>query len=89
MPQNLVGIIAQRLIPKHEGGRAIALEVLINTTAVKTQIRENKLQTIPSTMQTSKAEGMIFLKEYVARLVAEGQIEQNVGKRFLISQVVY
>ena len=89
LSQNLAGIIAQRLIPKKQGGRAIALEILINTNAIKTQIRDNKLQTIQSTMQTSKAEGMILLKDYIARLVAEGLIDEEVGARFLLSQAAY
>lgn len=89
LSQNLAGIIAQRLIPKKQSGRAIALEILINTNAIKTQIRDNKLQTIQSTMQTSKAEGMILLKDYIARLIAEGLIDEEVGNRFLISQVAY
>lgn len=84
LAQNLIGIVAQRLIPKSGGGRAIAAEFLNNTNAVKTQIRDNKLQTIPNTIKTSREEGMILLSDYVKMLLDTGIIEKIAGERYLL-----
>ena len=87
--QNLVGIIAQRLVPKRGGGRVAALEILIGTSAVKTQIRENKIQSIPNTIKTCRNEGMILLEDYIAELTLRQVIDKDIGDRFLLSQAAY
>ncbi len=83
LAQNLVGIVAQRLLPRRGGGRVLAAEFLNNTNAVKTQIRDNKLQTIPNTIKTSREEGMILLSDYVKLLVDSGMIEKTAGERYI------
>ncbi len=82
LAQNLVGIISQRLIPKCDGGRVVAAEFLINTSAVKTQIRDNKLQMIPNTIKTGRDEGMILLSDYVKMLIENKVIERKEGDRY-------
>lgn len=70
----LQGIISQRLLPQIKGGRVLATEVLIATTAVRNLIREGKIHQIPNVIQTSAAEGMISLDKELARFVSEGVI---------------
>ncbi|MFA6141779.1 MAG: type IV pilus twitching motility protein PilT [Candidatus Omnitrophota bacterium] len=55
----LIGIMSQQLIPKLKGpGRALAVEVLIATPAVRSLIRESKAHQIYSVMQTCQKDGM-------------------------------
>jgi len=70
----LQGIISQTLIPKISGGRAVALEVLIATDAVRSIIRENKMAQLVSTMQAGKKHGMYLLEDDLNRLVASKTI---------------
>jgi twitching motility protein PilT len=52
----LEGIIAQQLIPKKNGkGRALAVEILIPTPAIRNLIREDKTHQIYSMMQTGQS----------------------------------
>lgn len=78
----LKGIISQRLVPKITGGRAPAVEVLVGTSAIASNIRDGKTHLIDSTIQTSKDVGMITLEESLAQLVRSGQISLEVAKSY-------
>ena len=57
--ESLRGIISQQLVPRIDGsGRALALEMLVNTPAVANVIREGKTFMLPGIMQTGKNLGM-------------------------------
>ena len=67
---SLVGVLTQSLIPSLKGGRVLALELLIPTTGIKSMIREDKLQTVYSAMQTGQEDtGMITLNQSLLDLV--------------------
>ena len=68
----LKGIISQRLVNKIGGGRIPAVEVLLGTTAVSSNIRDGKSHLIDSVIQTSKDLGMVTIDESLANLVKEG-----------------
>ena len=78
----LRGIVSQRLIPKIGGGRVPAVEILIGTPAVASNIRDGKTHLIDSVIQTSKDVGMISLDSSLARLVQEGAITMDDAKGF-------
>ena len=50
----LQGVLSQQLIPKAGGGRALALEVLVMTPAIRNLIREDKLHQVYSQMQVGQ-----------------------------------
>jgi twitching motility protein PilT len=54
----LEGVIAQQLLPRPDGGRVAAFEVLIANSAIRNLIREGKSFQIPTILQTSRKEGM-------------------------------
>ncbi|MDY0322523.1 MAG: type IV pilus twitching motility protein PilT [Candidatus Carbobacillus sp.] len=54
----LKAVIAQRLLPKRQGGRVAIVEILINTPAVANLIRQEKTHQIHNVMQTSRQLGM-------------------------------
>ena len=61
----LQGVVSQQLVPKCEGrGRALALEMLIPTQAVRTLIRDDKLHQLYSQMQTGQKDtGMVTMNQ--------------------------
>jgi twitching motility protein PilT len=73
----LEGILCQSLIPRANGsGRAMAMEVLILTPAVRNLIREDKIHQIYSIMQTGQEKfGMQTFNHSLAHLVLTKQIK--------------
>lgn len=65
----LVAIISQRLLPKIDGGRVPALEIMIVNSAIRNLIREKKIYQIDLVIETSLQEGMITLNRSMANLV--------------------
>ena len=51
----LEGVLSQSLVPKPSGGRAMVLEVMIPTPAIRNLIREDKIHQIYSQMQLGQA----------------------------------
>lgn len=70
----LIGIVSQRLIPRVNGGRVLAAEVLVANTAVRTSIREGKSHQIDNLIQTGASEGMIGLDTVLGHFVSQGEI---------------
>jgi len=79
----LLGVVVQKLLPKKNGGLALALEVLVNNSAVKSLVREGKFFQLDSVIQTSKKEGMISMQKSLEDLAGSGKIEENVEKFFV------
>ncbi|HTO57078.1 MAG TPA: ATPase, T2SS/T4P/T4SS family, partial [Pseudomonadales bacterium] len=74
--ESIRGVVCQQLIPRKDGsGRALALEIMLNTPAVANLIRERKLFQIPSILQTSKQHGMLLLDNSLLELVNAGVID--------------
>lgn len=78
----ITAIVSQRLIPALDGGMIPAFEVLISNSAVKNVIREGKTYMIDNIIQTSADVGMVGLDSYLAKLVIEKKISQEVALNF-------
>jgi len=70
----LLGIFSQRLVPRISGGRIPAYELLINTPAIRTLIREGRAHEINSVIETNYEIGMVSLDRSLAALVRDGEI---------------
>lgn len=70
----LVGIISIRLVPRIDGGRAAACEIMLVNGAVRNLIRERKTYQIDLVIETSMQEGMITLNRSLADLIRKKQI---------------
>ncbi|MFH1749778.1 MAG: type IV pilus twitching motility protein PilT [bacterium] len=70
----LLGVVSQRLIPRIDGGRTVATELMIADSAVRNVIREGKTYQLPNIIATSVSEGMINLDKVLADLVSRGEI---------------
>jgi twitching motility protein PilT len=82
----LRGVISQRLIQKIGGGRIPAVEVLLGTNAVASNIRDGKSHMIDSVIQTSKDLGMITLDEALANLVRSGLVSLDDARSYTVRE---
>ena len=72
---NLLCVISQQLIPRKDGsGRVAAFEIMLNTPAIATHIRENKTYRITSDLQTGAKHGMFTMDSYLVKLYVDGII---------------
>lgn len=73
--ESLRGIISQQLIPRADGqGRALALEILMNSPAVANIIREAKTFMLPGVIQTGRRLGMKLMDDSLIELYQNGVI---------------
>ncbi len=72
---SLKGVISQQLLPtSHKPGRAAALEIMINTSAVANLIRQGKLDQIETAMQSGGSIGMKTMDNALMELVEKGWV---------------
>lgn len=83
LAQRLIIATAQRLLPMTTGGRTLAMEVLVNTHAIRVQIRENNLQGISDSIRTGRESGMFLLEDHMDELLRRGIIEGETVRRYL------
>ncbi len=72
----LEGIISQQLLPKASGsGRAMAMEILVPTPAIRNLIREDKLHQVYSQMQMGQNRyGMVTMNQSLFNLYQRRQV---------------
>lgn len=86
LADNLIGVLAQTLIPRIGGGRAAAFEYLLNNDAIKNNIREAKIYQIDNVLQTGARQGMICMEDYIVHLVKYKIVDPNVALEFAPSR---
>jgi twitching motility protein PilT len=74
LANTLTGVIAQTLCKRMDGGRVVAAEVLLATSAVHANIREHKTHQLPTVIQTSYNVGMRTFTDSLFQLVQDGLI---------------
>ncbi len=71
----LEGIVCQALLPRINGGRALAMEILIPNSAIRNLIREDKIHQVYSAMQVGQLKyGMQTFNQSLAMLHFKKQI---------------
>lgn len=70
----LLGVVAQRLLPRVGGGRVAAFEVLLANPAVRNLIREGKTAQLRNVIATGQRAGMQTLEASLQELVAKGLV---------------
>jgi twitching motility protein PilT len=78
----LVAIVCQKLVPKKDGGRAAALEIMINSPRIKKLILEGDTTKIQGAIQASRMDGMQTFNQALADMVKDGLIEEATALEF-------
>lgn len=78
----LLAVTSQRLLPRVDGGRVPAVEIMLKNHAVENLIRENKLYQIDNVIETSLDQGMITMDRYLADLVNQGIVDLDMARSF-------
>ncbi len=74
----LEGVLSQQLVPTADGrGRAMALEIMVTTPAIRNLIREEKLHQIYSVMQAGQKFGMQTMNQSLFELVQKRKIARE------------
>ncbi len=85
--ESLVAILSQMLLPKADGGRIAAVEVLKGTLRVRDMIKDaEKTSNLYDAIRDAKTDGMVLFDELLAKYYAQGLIEYEVGLRHATSQ---
>jgi twitching motility protein PilU len=74
---NLRGIISQRLVKKIDGGRAAALEILLNQGYIKELIGKGDVKELKKIMEQNVQVGMQTFDQALLKLFSEGQISEE------------
>jgi twitching motility protein PilT len=83
LAESLRGVIAQQLLKRAEGkGRVAAYEVLVATQAVRSLVREQKTFQIPSTISTSRKDGMQALDQHLLELIQKKTVTIEEAMKF-------
>jgi twitching motility protein PilT len=84
---SLQGIVTQQLLPVSGGhGRAVAVEVLVATPAIRNLIRDGKTHQIYSMMQAGGKYGMQTMDQSLALLVRQGRVTLESASERCINQ---
>ena len=73
---NLRAIISQRLIPSLTGGRAAALEILIDTPRIRDLVKRGEIEMIKEAMEQGVNEGCATFDQALFDLFADGRIDE-------------
>jgi twitching motility protein PilT len=75
----LRGVISQRLLPRADGGRIAAVEVMVTNTRIADLIRENKPEAITDAIEEGSFFDMQTFTRALIDLVVAGQVDQEVA----------
>lgn len=75
LSESLQAVISQTLLKKIGGGRTVAYEIMLGTTAIRNLIREDKIAQMYTSIQTSSQFGMCTLDQSLQALVQKQLID--------------
>ncbi len=81
---SLRSVVSQHLLPPatEEGKRQLALEIMHVNQPVRAAIKQGKIDSIESAIQTGKRDGMMTLDDDLNRLAMAGAISAETARRF-------
>ncbi len=72
----LRAILCQKLLPRVQGGRIAAMEILLNSPRIRKLILEGDTTKIPAAIQSSRPEGMQTFNQALVDLVKAGKVAE-------------
>ncbi len=83
----LQAVVSQRLLPDlNNKSRVPALEILVNTSAVSSIIREGKIFMLDNVLETEEKQDMILFEKYLMRMYKQGMITKETAMQYAIRQ---
>ena len=73
----LRSVLSQQLLPRKQGGRVAAVELMFGSSALSSLIREGKTHQISSYVKQGKALGMIAMDHSLRKLVEDDTVEAD------------
>jgi twitching motility protein PilT len=73
----LRGVVSQRLLPRIDGGRVAAVEVMVNNVRIADLIRENKPEAIDDAIEEGAFFDMQTFTQSLITLVVDGVVDQE------------
>ncbi|MBW3624747.1 MAG: type IV pilus twitching motility protein PilT [Armatimonadetes bacterium] len=78
LAESLEGVVSQILLRTSNGnGRVAAREIMLCDAAVRTYLREGKVEQIPGHIETHRAQGMITLEQSLQELLGSGIVTRE------------
>jgi twitching motility protein PilT len=77
----LCGVVSQRLLPRAEGGRVAAFEVMVNNARIADLIREDKADDIHDAIAEGSFFHMQTFSQALIELVLSGEIDREVAAK--------
>jgi twitching motility protein PilT len=75
----LCGVVSQRLLPKTDGGRVAAVEVMVNTARIADLIREGETDKLTEAIEDGEFHQMQSFSQHLVHLVLEGLVDEEVA----------
>jgi twitching motility protein PilU len=75
----LKAIVSQRLLRTVDGGRAPAVEIMLNTKLVSELIEKGDFSGVKEAMEKSMAEGSQTFEQAIAKLIIDGVVDKKEG----------
>jgi twitching motility protein PilT len=82
LANTLLGVVSQRLVPKLDGGRVPAVEIMMKNHAIENLIREDKSYQIDNIIETGSDQGMVTMDRSLSDLVRRGVISIDTALSF-------
>ncbi len=73
----LRGVISQRIVPRVDGGRVVAVEVMVVNSRIQELIRENKPEFIPEAIAEGGFFDMQTMTQALIELVIAGEVDEE------------
>lgn len=75
----LKGVVSQRLLPRIEGGRVAAVEVMVANNRIQELIREDKPEFVPEAIAEGEFFQMQTLPRALIELVLSGEVDEEIA----------
>ena len=75
----LRGVVSQRLLPRQEGGRVAAVEVMVNNSRISDLIRESRAEEISDAIAEGQFFDMQTFSQALIELVVAGEVDREVA----------
>lgn len=89
LSESLAAVICQTLLKKISGGRAVALEMMMATSAIRHLIREDKIAQMYTAMQTGREVGMCTLDQSLQALVEKQVVSSQIAQEAAFNKELF